>query len=76
MWRQRLRLLPPQHVSKGPAKISLAHHGILMLDELPEFSAAAIDALREPLEDGVVTVARAAGTVRFPASVVQLKSKP
>ena len=53
-----------------PGEVSLAHHGILMLDELPEFSAAAIDALREPLEDGVVTVARAAGTVRFPASVV------
>lgn len=56
--------------SPRPGEVSLAHHGILMLDELPEFSAAAIDALREPLEDRMVTVARAAGTVRFPASVL------
>ncbi len=50
-----------------PGEVSLAHHGILMLDELPEFSKASIDALREPLEDGVVTVSRVAGSVRFPA---------
>jgi magnesium chelatase family protein len=50
-----------------PGEVSLAHHGVLMLDELPEFSKASIDALREPLEDGVVTVSRVAGTTRFPA---------
>ena len=50
-----------------PGEVSLAHHGVLMLDELPEFSKASIDALREPLEDGVVTVSRVAGSTRFPA---------
>ena len=50
-----------------PGEVSLAHRGVLLLDEFPEFSRPAIDAMREPLEDGVVTIARAAGTVRMPA---------
>jgi len=50
-----------------PGEITLAHHGVLFLDELPEFSRAALEALREPLEAGHVTVARAAGSLRFPA---------
>lgn len=53
--------------SPRPGEVSLAHHGVLMLDELPEFSKASIDALREPLEDGVVTISRVAGCTRFPA---------
>jgi magnesium chelatase family protein len=47
--------------------VSLAHRGVLFLDEAPEFSPKALDALRQPLESGVVEVARAHGAVRFPA---------
>jgi magnesium chelatase family protein len=50
-----------------PGEISLAHHGVLFLDELPEFPRAALEALREPLETGSVTIARAARTEQFPA---------
>jgi magnesium chelatase family protein len=50
-----------------PGEVSLAHHGVLFLDELPEFMRPALEALREPLEDGFVTVSRVHGTVRFPA---------
>lgn len=50
-----------------PGEISLAHHGVLFLDELPEFERRALEALREPLESGAVTVARAARVARFPA---------
>lgn len=53
-----------------PGEVSLAHRGVLLLDEFAQFPSAAIDALREPLEDGVVTVSRAAGTMRFPADVL------
>jgi magnesium chelatase family protein len=52
-----------------PGEVSLAHLGVLFLDELPEFAPYALDTLRQPLEDGVVTMARAGGAVRLPAEV-------
>ena len=50
-----------------PGEASLAHRGVLLLDELPEFQRPALEALRQPLEDGVVAVARASGQALFPA---------
>lgn len=50
-----------------PGEVSLAHHGILFLDELPEFQRSVLESLREPLEDGFVTISRMQGTIRFPA---------
>ncbi|MGP4085127.1 YifB family Mg chelatase-like AAA ATPase [Streptomyces sp. KR55] len=50
-----------------PGAVSLSHRGVLFLDEAPEFSSHALDALRQPLESGHVVIARSAGVVRFPA---------
>ncbi|MEK7642379.1 MAG: YifB family Mg chelatase-like AAA ATPase, partial [Patescibacteria group bacterium] len=53
-----------------PGEITLAHKGVLFLDEFPEFDNKAIEALREPLEERVVSVSRAKGTVKFPAHFI------
>jgi magnesium chelatase family protein len=53
-----------------PGEISLAHHGVLFLDELPEYRRNTLEVLRQPMEEGAVTLARAHGAVRFPARVL------
>ncbi|HUW50741.1 MAG TPA: YifB family Mg chelatase-like AAA ATPase [Sulfuricella sp.] len=76
-WRQR-SFRAPHHSASGPAlvggggnprpgEISLAHHGVLFLDELPEFSRSVLEALREPLESGRITISRAMHQADFPA---------
>ena len=52
-----------------PGALSLAHHGVLFLDESPHFGAVALNALRQPLEDGWVTLSRSQGTTRYPARI-------
>lgn len=53
-----------------PGIVSLAHNGVLFLDEMPEYTRSTLEALRQPLEDGVVTVSRAKGNVEYPAKFI------
>jgi magnesium chelatase family protein len=57
-----------------PGEVSLAHHGVLFLDELPEFSRTTLEVLRQPLEDGHVTISRVAATLSYPARVTLVGS--
>jgi magnesium chelatase family protein len=55
-----------------PGEITLAHRGVLFLDELPEFGQRALETLRQPLEDKIITISRAQGSLTFPANFQML----
>jgi magnesium chelatase family protein len=59
-----------------PGEVSLAHRGVLFFDELPEYSRDILEALRQPLEDRVVTVTRVAATLTYPADFMFVASMP
>lgn len=56
-----------------PGEITMSHRGVLFLDELPEFNHSALESLRQPLEDKLVTISRVSGSVTYPASLVAAK---
>ncbi len=83
VWRRPFR--SPHHTTTAvtltgggnkakPGEISMAHNGVLFLDELPEYNRKTLETLRQPLEDGVITVARLQNTVEYPAQFMLLTS--
>ena len=71
--------ISPQGLSGGgavpkPGELSLAHNGILFLDELPEFRRDSLESLRQPLEDGIVTISRVSGTLTYPCNIMLISS--
>ena len=80
LWR-RGRFASPHHTISDvgllggstiptPGEVSLAHNGVLFLDELPEFKRSTLEVMRQPLEDGQVTISRAAGSLTFPSEFI------
>ena len=71
--------ISPQGLSGGgavpkPGELSLAHNGILFLDELPEFRRDSLESLRQPVEDGIVTISRVSGTLTYPCNIMLISS--